>query len=109
MMKYVGRVFHLRRGYGGQVRPGVLAILFLVAGVPSAYAQIDLAGEWMAIHTVSEEGMYRVMPGAELGNYGGIPLNAAGKRKATSWDAAILSQPEEQTKPHPVQYSVRSG
>ncbi len=85
-----------------------LVALVLLAATPAS-AQVDLSGEWMAIHTVSEEGMYRVMPGSELGNYAGVPLNEAGRLKATSWDASILSQPEEQTKPHPVQYSVRSG
>src|SRR4051812_27495180 len=87
---------------------GAVALTVLCAAAPAG-AQVDLTGEWRAIHTVSEDGMYRVMPGPELGNYGGVPLNAAGKRKATTWDAAILSQPEEQAKPHPAQYSVRSG
>jgi hypothetical protein len=87
---------------------GLAAVALLLGSAP-AHAQVDLTGEWAAIHTISEEGMYRVMPGSELGNYAGVPLNDAGRMKATSWDAAILSQPEEQAKPHPVQYSVRSG
>lgn len=90
------------------LRSGLLTLMLTGAAVPVS-AQVDLTGEWLAIQTVSEEGMYRVMPGAELGNYAGVPLNDAGRRKATSWDASILSQPEEQAKPHPVQYSVRSG
>jgi len=98
----------MMHGYGSALRVA-LPLLFVAALARPADAQMDLTGEWAAIHTVSEEGMYRVMPGSELGNYAGVPLNDAGRRKATSWDAAILSQPEEQTKPHPVQYSVRSG
>ncbi len=99
----------VRKRYSNIPSVGILAGLLLSVSAAPVLAQADLTGEWGAIHTVSEEGMYRVMPGSELGNYAGVPLNAAGKRKATSWDAAILSQPEEQAKPHPVQYSVRSG
>ena len=46
-------------------------------------------------------------PGAELGDYTGHPINAAARQKAESWDASILSQPEQQAKPHPAQYSMR--
>ena len=68
-------------------------------------AQIDLAGEWGARAT-HEDQVHRI-PGAELGDFAGFPLNEAGKLKAESWDASILSQPEQQARPHPAQYSMR--
>jgi hypothetical protein len=74
------------------------AALLLVAS-PAA-AQMDLSGEWVA-HT-DEDQPHRV-PGAELGDYTGLPINEAARQKADSWDASILSQPEQQAKPHPAQ------
>jgi cyclase len=57
-------------------------------------------------HARHEDEIHRI-PGAELGDYAGFPLNAAGKLKAETWDASILSQPEQQARPHPAQYSMR--
>ena len=72
---------------------------------PRADAPVDLAGEWVA-HSRQEDEIHRI-PGAELGDYTGFPLNEAGKLKAETWDASILSQPEQQARPHPAQYSMR--
>ncbi len=69
-----------------------------------AFAQVDLSGEWARDN--HEDQPHRA-PGAELGDYTGLPINAAARRKAESWDASILSQPEQQAKPHPAQYSMR--
>ena len=68
-------------------------------------APIDLAGQW-APHSRHEDEVHRI-PGAELGDYAGFPLNDAGKLKAETWDASSLSQPEQQARPHPAQYSMR--
>ena len=68
-------------------------------------APIDLAGQW-APHSRHEDEIHRI-PGAELGDYAGFPLNEAGKLKAETWDASSLSQPEQQARPHPAQYSMR--
>ena len=59
--------------------------------------QVDIAGEWAA--RVQEDQPHRV-PGAELGDYTGLPINAAARQKANVWDASILSAPEEVPKPH---------
>ena len=82
---------------------------FLVTAVvllcPSpATAQVDLAGLWTA--TRHEDFEHRV-PGPELGDYTGIAVNEAARVKARAWDASILSQPEQQARPHPAQYSMR--
>ena len=69
-----------------------------------AIAQVDLAGHWSA--TRHEDFEHRV-PGPELGDYTGIAVNEAARVKARTWDASILSQPEQQARPHPAQYSMR--
>jgi hypothetical protein len=88
--------------------PAVLVAAFVVAFVAGfaapAAAQVDLSGEWARNN--HEDQPHRA-PGAELGDYTGMPINAAARRKAESWDASILSQPEQQAKPHPAQYSMR--
>jgi cyclase len=70
----------------------------------SAFAQVDLSGEWSARYHEDQE--HRI-PGPELGDYLGLPINDAGRLKADSWDASILSLREHQAKPHPSTYSLR--
>ncbi len=69
-----------------------------------AHAQRDIAGNWAGLY--HEDQPHRI-PGPELGDYTGIPLNDAGRLKADSWDASILSLREHQAKPHPSTYSLR--
>jgi hypothetical protein len=83
----------------------VAAVAFgLFAAATPAAAQFDISGEWAA--RTGEDQPHRV-PGADLGDYTGLPLNAAARQKAESWDASVLSQPEQQAKPHPAQYFMR--
>ena len=84
-----------------------IAALLTVAAAPAA-AQVDLVGEWGALNQVSEDQPHRA-PGADLGDYTGLPINDAARLKARSWDASVLSQPERQAQPHPVQYAYRGG
>jgi hypothetical protein len=81
-----------------------LFVVFAMFVAAPAFAQADIAGEWGRDN--HEDQPHRA-PGAELGDYTGLPLNAAARQKAESWDASILSQPEQQAKPHPAQYSMR--
>jgi len=78
--------------------------MFAQAPAPAPIVRTDIAGEWAS--TNNEDIPHR-NPGAELGDYTGIPINAADRRKADSWDASILSQPERQTQSHPAQYHMR--
>jgi hypothetical protein len=81
------------------------SLILLAAGlITPLFGQIDISGEWMA--QVFEDYPHR-LPGAELGDYTGLPINAAARQKASSWDASILSLPEHQAKPHPAQYFMR--
>ena len=96
-------------------RARLLEILLVVLAVPivPASAQqpqppqqvtFDLTGEWgMRQHEDQPERG----PGPELGDYLGLPINEAARRKADSWDASILTLPEHQCKPHPSTYALR--
>ena len=81
----------------------VLFLIGILVATP-AFAQVDITGEWG--RDSHEDNPHRG-PGAELGDYTGLPINAAARLKAESWDASILSQPEQQAKPHPAPYSMR--
>jgi glyoxylase-like metal-dependent hydrolase (beta-lactamase superfamily II) len=82
---------------------GLVLTFFVLAGLP-VFAQRDIAGEWSALY--HEDQPHRI-PGPELGDYTGLPINEAGRLKADSWDASILTLREHQAKPHPSTYSLR--
>jgi len=84
----------------------ILSLLSLLILVESrtAFAQRDLSGNWAALY--HEDQPHRI-PGPDLGDYTGLPLNDAGRLKADSWDASILTLREHQAKPHPSTYSLR--
>jgi len=67
-------------------------------------AQKDIAGEWD--NRFDEDFLERI-PGPDIGDYLGIPINAAARRHAESWDASLLTLPEHQCKPHPSDYGIR--
>jgi cyclase len=81
-----------------------VGILLLLIAPSPALAQRDLSGNWTALY--HEDQPHRI-PGPDLGDYTGIPLNDAGRLKADSWDASILTLREHQAKPHPSTYSLR--
>jgi len=90
-------------------RHGVTFVFLLVIGCFSGgalplFGQIDISGEWSP--RIHEDQPHRI-PGPELGDYTGLPINAAARQKATSWDASILSLPERMAQPHPAQYFMR--
>ncbi len=80
---------------------GVFAAL--VVATPAS-AQVDISGDWA---TRTNEDQPHRAPGADLGDYTGLPINAAARQKAASWDASILSEPEAMAKPHSPQYFMR--
>lgn len=86
------------------VRVGGLTVLALTLAPRTALAQIDLTGMWAPIF--HEDQVERV-PGPEVGDYAGLPINDALRFKADSWDASLLTLPEHQCKPHPSIYGFR--
>jgi hypothetical protein len=77
----------------------VAVFLALVLTAHSASAQIDISGVW-----ISSQENYRPRGNAGIGDYTGLPLNDAGRLRADTWDASILSQRERQAQPHNTQY-----
>lgn len=70
-----------------------------------AFGQVDFTGEWAPAY--HEDGPER-LPGPELGDYMGIPLTAAGRLRADSYDADRISiETELQCRPHSSDYGMR--
>jgi cyclase len=82
----------------------VSALFLAVAlGVP-AFAQVDLVGEWGARY---HEDQPERIPGPEIGDELGLPINDAARMRAEIWDASIYTLPEWQCRPHPSDYGSR--
>lgn len=71
-------------------------IAILLAATPVA-AQISLVGEWTGRY--HEDQQDRV-PGPDLGDYTGLPVNDAARRYADSWDPSRVSVLEHQCEPY---------
>jgi glyoxylase-like metal-dependent hydrolase (beta-lactamase superfamily II) len=69
-----------------------------------ASAQIDLTGMWAPIFHEDQE---ERIPGPDVGDYAGLPINDALRMRADAWDASLLTLPEHQCKPHPSTYGFR--
>jgi hypothetical protein len=80
--------------------------LVLLVGLSSlsAFAQVDFSGEWAP--RFYEDQPERV-PGPELGDYLGLPINDAARMRAYTWDASLLTLPEWQCRPHSADYIWR--
>ena len=89
----------MSRSYG----LGVLAFAVVFGSVSAASAQ-TLVGNWGPI--MHEDQLERG-GGPALGDYSGLPLSEEGRMRAETWDAAILTVPEHQCKPHPSTYGYR--
>jgi hypothetical protein len=70
----------------------------------TASAQVDFSGIWAPI--MHEDSVERAA-GPDIGDYLGLPINDAGRQRAESWDASLLTLPEHQCKPHPSTYGFR--
>jgi hypothetical protein len=82
-----------------------IAALWVMGAMPgSAFAQIDLNGVWAPIF---HEDQPERVPGPEVGDYAGLPINDAARARADAWDASLLTLPEHQCKPHPSTYGFR--
>ncbi|MBI2149450.1 MAG: hypothetical protein HYU27_02440 [Acidobacteria bacterium] len=80
-----------------------LLAIALLLGAP-AFAQVDPTGEWAP--RFHEDQPERI-PGPDIGDYLGLPINDAARLRGDSWDASLLTLPEHQCKPHPADYSPR--
>ena len=89
-------------GWAVAMVAGLVGARTLVNGQAPAGGPVvrtDISGDWAV---VGNEDQPHRGPGPELGDYTGLPINAADLQKAEAWDATILSQPERQAQAHPV-------
>ena len=77
------------------------ALAALAVSLPTL-AQINIAGQWTGQYHEDEPDR---LPGPELGDYAGLPLNDANRMRAQAWSASILSLPHYQCRVHPVDYA----
>jgi len=82
----------------------VLAGVLFMAASP-ARAQMDFSGQWAPVY--HEDNPERI-PGPELGDYTGLPINDAARLQADSWDADRISVVSPyQCRPHSADYGMR--
>jgi hypothetical protein len=85
-------------------KTGSLLLLLAVFGLP-AFCQMDFVGEWAPLF---HEDFPERIPGPELGDYMGIPINDAARLRGDSYDADRISVVTEyQCRPHGGDYSMR--
>lgn len=85
------------------MRYATFVVVFMLAGSP-AFAQADLTGIWQP--RLHEDFPERI-PGPELGDYLGLPINASARQWAESWDPSRITLPEEQCRVHTSPYIHR--
>ena len=85
------------------VRWSVALAIVLAAAAPAS-AQINLVGYWSPLY--DEDWLERI-PGPDVGDYAGLPITAAARKRANTWEASLLTLPEHQCKPHPSTYGFR--
>ncbi len=88
-------------------RPAAAAALALLLGLTlsgAAPAQMDPSGEWGPRF---DEDRFERIPGPEIGDYLGLPINDAARLRGDSWDAALLELQENQCRAHGSDYGWR--
>jgi hypothetical protein len=89
----------------GRIMKRTILLVGLAAIAAPASAQIDFSGEWAPVY--HEDAPERI-PGPELGDYMGLPLNDAARLQADSWDADRISMVMQyQCRPHSADYGMR--
>ena len=65
---------------------------------------MDPSGEWGPRF---DEDRFERIPGPEIGDYLGLPINDAARLRGDSWDAALIELPENQCRAHGSDYGWR--
>ncbi len=82
----------------------IVALSFLALAATPANAQDDPSGEWSPrFHEDWEERI----PGPEIGDYLGLPINDADRHRGDAWDATLIEIPENQCRAHGADYAWR--
>src|SRR5262245_2375578 len=84
----------------------VAGLIFLFMGCIArpAFSQVDLSGSWGPLY---QEDFDERIPGPELVDWLGLPLNEAGRQWALSWDPSRLTLQEHQCQVHTAAYIFR--
>ena len=86
------------------LQTGFILALLLACASPAA-AQVDFSGQWAPVY--HEDNAERI-PGPELADYTGLPLNDAARLQADTWDADRISVVSSyQCRPHSADYGMR--
>ena len=87
-------------------RLGTVSFLALLAWIQAApvSAQSDFSGVWQPRY---HEDQPERIPGPELKDYLGLPINDAARQFADSWDSSRITLPEEQCRVHTSPYIMR--
>lgn len=85
-------------------RTTAVAIALAAASMTfAARAEVDLAGERsIRVHEDQPERG----PGPEIGDFTGLPINAAARQRGMGWDASLLTVPEHQCGAHPANHGA---
>ena len=81
----------------------VVVLALTVAAAP-ADAQVELSGVWQPRY---HEDLTERIPGPELRDYLGLPINDSARQFADSWDPSRITLPEEQCRVHVAPYILR--
>src|SRR5688500_2396504 len=92
------------RSFACGIRPGTVhhmaralvfcaAVVAIMSAAAPASAQADLSGVWQPRY---HEDLPERIPGPELRDYLGLPINDAARQFADSWDPSRITLPEEQ-------------
>src|SRR5918996_2335841 len=79
----------------------LLGVVLIALSPRPAAAQVDFSGEWTVIRSMDNT------ENPWVGDWVGLPLNAAGLARAEGWDASLLSLAEYQCRPHGWAYIYR--
>ena len=90
----------------GRVPKTILLALMTVMPWGSVFAQMDLAGEWGG--KIHEDQPWRGT-GPDIGEYQGLPINAAARMKAESWNPSVYSLLERQCIPFAADFETYIG
>lgn len=83
----------------------ILWVLLLTLHLP-VQAQVDFSGEWASFR---HEDQIERGTGPQIGDFTGLPINAAARQRGISWSASLLTVPEHQCSPHPANYAAMHG
>jgi hypothetical protein len=81
-----------------------LSFIAVLIAAPQALAQADFSGVWQPRYS---EDLPERIPGPELKDYLGLPINDAARQFADSWDPSRITLPEEQCRVHTSPYISR--